>query len=221
MIPSLCGVMAVCGALLNSAPCLATFMVLSGNNPESSEENILFGDNLVGATIQATTNQSDTVVEFESPGQFLASSSGQGIEARHSNDINSDQVAINDSIVVSLVNPGLSFGDLIFNAFMGGPLGDGGTLTIVVNGFESNGDPVSTTFAQDSDGDPLTLGNGANFYTVVASDGQRITSVDVSPTSGSSYAELRQIRISSINPEPCSWLLFCLGGMMFAARRWR
>lgn len=216
-------VTAVVGALLFSAPSFATFMVLSGNNPDPTEENILFGDDLVGMTIQGTTNQSNRVVEFESPSQFLSSkSSGAArIEARESDDIDSEQVAINDSITVSLANPGLSFGDLIFNAFNGGQLGDGGTLTIVVSGFESNGDPVSTTFTEDSDGDPLTLGNGAKFFTVVASDGQRITSVTISPDAESSYADLRQIRISGIIPEPASWLLLGVGGMMFAARRWR
>jgi hypothetical protein len=215
--------MAIGGVLLSSAPCFATFMVLSGNNPDPSQELVLFSDNSVGMTIQGTTNKSNTVVEFESPSQFLASQSmGQArIEARESSDINSNQVAIDDSIIVSLANPGLSFGDLIFNAFIGGGLGDAGTLTIVVNGFDSNGDPVNTTFTQDSDGDPLTLGMGANFYTVVASDGQRITSVEISPDGGSSYADLRQIRISHLIPEPSTWLLFILGSMACAAKRWR
>jgi hypothetical protein len=198
-------------------------MVLSGNNPQPDEENVLLGDDTVGMTIVGTTNQTGTVVEFESPSQFLASpSSGQArIEARASNNIGSSQVAINDSIIVSLANPGLSFGDLIFNSFIGGGLGAGGPLTIVVNGFESDGDPVSTTFTQDSDGDPLTLGNGSNFYTVIASDGQRITSVDISPDVGSSYADLRQVRISNIIPEPASWLLVGLGWMVLAAARRR
>jgi hypothetical protein len=215
--------MAVGGALLSSAPCFATFIVLSGNNPEPNEENILLNDDSVGMVLQGTTNQSNTVVEFESPSQFLASPAmGQArIEARESSDIDSDQVAIDDSITVSLASPGLSFGDLIFNAFIGGGLGDGGPLTIVVNGFDSSGDPVSTTFTEDSDGDPLALGNGANFFTVVAVDGQHITSVEISPDAGSSYADLRQIRISNIIPEPSSWLLLVFGSMVCAARRRR
>jgi hypothetical protein len=215
--------LAVFAVLLCAAPSFATFMVLSGNNPGPNEENVLFDSDSVGMTVQGTTNQSDTVVEFESPSQFLATaaSGAARIEARESNDIDSDQVAIDDSIIVSLANPGLSFGDLIFNAFNGGQLGEGGPFTIVVNGFESNGDPVSTTFTQDSDGDPLTIGNGGNFYTVVASDGQRITSVEISPDAGTTYGDLRQIRISNIVPEPSSCLLMTLGFLSFGAMRRR
>jgi hypothetical protein len=210
------------GALLTSPPCFAAFMVISGNQPEPNEENVQFDGESVGLTVEGTTNQSDRVVEFESPSQFLAPrSSGNRLEARESTDVDSDQLAIDDSIIVSLANSGLAFGDLIFNAFNGGSLGDGGTLTIVVNGFESNGDPVSTTFTEDSDGDPLTIDNGGNFFTVVAADGQRITSVEISPDDDTSYADLRQIRISNIIPEPSTYLLFVLGSMMCATSRWR
>jgi PEP-CTERM motif len=143
------------------------------------------------------------------------------IEAREQNDIGSAQVAIDDSITVSLANPGLSFGDLIFNLFNGGPLGAGGPFTIVVNGFDTNDDPVSTTFTQDSDNNPLSIGNGGNFYTIFAIDGQHITSVEISPNFGTSYAELRQIRVSGIVPEPASAMLIAMGVVTFIARRRR
>src|SRR5262245_22923817 len=208
-------------ALLGSMPTYATFIVLRGNNPEPDEENIQFTPDAVGMTVQGTTNQTNSVVQFTSPTQFLANpASGQArIEARQSNNILSPQVAIDDSIIVSLPNPALSFGDLIFNASIGQGVGDGGTLTVVVNGFESNGDPVSTTFTTDENGNPLNLGNGSNFYTVLASDGQRITSVDISPNANSSYGDLRQIRISQIIPEPASALLFVIGSLVIATRR--
>jgi hypothetical protein len=213
---ALLGGLAIGGCLLCSTSSFATFMVLSGNNPGPNEESVQFDDDSVAMTIQGITDPSNRAVEFESPTQFLAPhQSGQRIEAREESDIDSEQVAINDSIIVSLENPDLSFADLIFNASVTGQIGDGGTLTITVNGFESNGDPVSSSFTQDSEGNPLTLDNGSNFFTIVASDGQRITSVDINPDTDSNYTDLRQIRISQIIPEPASCVILGLGGMIY------
>jgi hypothetical protein len=186
-------------------------------------QNVATTGDTVGLTLLGATNQTNTLVEFESPSQFLAAvTSGAGqIEAREEEEFNSAQVAINDPIVISLQNAGLTFGELSFNLFNGGPLGDGGTVTIFVSGFEANGDPVSTVFTTDSEGDPLEIGNGANFYTVTAFDGQRITSVEISPVDDTNYAELRQIRISNIVPEPSSLLLVCVGALSFNSRRRR
>lgn len=217
------GVLAISSALMSAGPTSATFMVLSGNNPGPNQENVQFDVDAVGTMVQGITNQLASAVDFTSSSQFLATpSSGQArVEAREGNDINSNQIAIDDSITVSLPNAGVSFGDLIFNAFIGGGLGSGGSLTIVVSGVDSNNLPVSTTFTQDSDGDPLMLGNGQNFFTVLASDGQRITSVEISPDANSSYADLRQIRISNVIPEPASCLIGGLGLLIFVAKRRR
>ena len=211
----------VCVTLTVVQPCVAAFVVLDGNVPEPGEENILLGGNTVGSLIMGTTNQSGATVLFQSPSQFLlVPASGQArIEALVSNDINSGQLAIDDSITVSLASSNLSFGDLIFNSFIGGGLGAGGSLTVVVNGFDSNNGPLSQTFTLDDDGDPLSLGNGSNFYTVLASGGDRMTSVEISPNIGSTYADLRQIRISQIAPEPGSMVLMLLGFVFVLTRR--
>lgn len=184
----------------------ASFIVFDGNNPEPDEENVLLENNSVGMTISGSTNQSNTVVTFTSPSQFLAApSAGQAVvEAREMNDINSDQVAIDDSITVALANSALRFRDLIFNAPIVGGLGNGGSITIEVLGFNADGTPASDTITLDDDGDPLSIGNGANFFTVLATDGMLMTSVEIQTNAGTSYADLRQIRISGIVPEPAS-----------------
>ncbi|MFO0891036.1 MAG: PEP-CTERM sorting domain-containing protein [Isosphaeraceae bacterium] len=199
---------------LSLTPARAGFIVLSGNNPEPDEQNVLLNNDQVGLTISGTTNQSGDVVNFTSPSQFLvAPSNGQArVEARESDDIDSDQVAIDAAITVAFASPSIFFRDLIFNAFIGGGIGEDGTLEITLNGLDADGNVVSETFTTDSDDNPLTLANGSNFYTVLATDGWLLTSVEITPTQGS-YADLRQIRISGVGaiPEPSSIVLSAIG----------
>jgi len=189
-----------------ASPCEASFIVFSGNNPQANEEIVNFNNGDVGMTISGLSNQSDTVVTFTSPSQFLAvpSSGNARIEARALNDIDSSQVAISDSITVALSNSNLRFEDLIFNAAIVGNLGDGGSLTIDIVGFNADDTPAAATITLDDNSDPLTLGNGSNFFTVLATDGMLMTSVEISTNADTSYADLRQVRISGVVPEPAS-----------------
>jgi hypothetical protein len=216
---------ALLGLALLPGPCRADFVVLAGNDPQPDQENILLNDDQVGTTISGFTNTTNREVTFTSA-QFLAApSNGQArVEARESNDINSPQLAIDSAIAVALADPGLGFDSLVFNAFIGGGLGEDGTLSIEVFGVDAGNNPISELFTTDDQGDPLTLGNGSNFYTIVASAGQRITSVVITPTQGS-YADLRQVRLGGIRPipEPASIALVGMGlaGMLAVARRRR
>ena len=191
----------------------ADFMLVSGNNPQD-DENVLLGGDLVGLQITGSTNETGTVVLFESASQFLASpSSGQArIEARDTEDIAATQEAIDDALTISLQDPLLAFQSLIFNAFIGGGVGDGGALSFTVEGFDAANNPVSETFG------PEEIGNGENFFTVLASDGQLIQSVTISPGDDSSYADLRQVRIGGIIPEPSTVLLLLVGAPVLAWR---
>jgi len=166
----------------------------------------MLNDDSVGMTISGVTNQSNTAVTVTSPSQFLAApANGQArVEARESNDIDSDQVAIDDSLTVSLANPNLRFRDLIFNAAKVGGLGSNGTLTINIVGVNADNTPAAASITVDDDNNPITIGNGSNFYTVLATDGMLMTSVEISTNAGTSYADLRQIRISGVIPEPSS-----------------
>jgi hypothetical protein len=143
----------------------------------------------------------------------ISTTAGQGyvhwIEAAGISDFG-HFVPIDDSIIVSLPNRGLSFDGLRFNIKPW--FSSGGTFSIVVNGFDGSHVPVNTTLTQDSNGGPLTLnGNGSNnYYSVVASPGDRITSIEIKPDANSSYQQIGIVVISNIVPEPASWLLACL-----------
>jgi len=71
-------------------------------------------------------------------------------------------------------------------------------------GFNADDTPAAATITLDDNSDPLTLGNGSNFFTVLATDGMLMTSVEISTNADTSYADLRQVRISGVVPEPAS-----------------
>lgn len=183
----------------------ADFSLLPGNNPQT-DENVLLGNGSTGMQVVGLTNQTGTSVLFESSSQFLADpSSGQArIEARAADDIDAAQVAIDDDLTISLQDPLLGFHSLIVNAFIGGGLGDEGDLSFTVSGLDANGDPTSETLG------PETISNGSNFFTLLATNGQLMKSVTISPGTNSSYADLRQVRIGGIVPEPSTLALLVL-----------
>lgn len=193
----------------------AAFIAFDGNNPEPDEQNVLLENDSVGMTISGNTNQTNTGVTFTSPSQFLAApSNGQAVvEARELNDIDSDQVAIDDSITVALADPSLRFRDLIFNTAIVGGRGSGGSLTFVIVGVNADNTPAGATLTVDDDGDDLLISNGSNFFTILATEGMLMTSVEIQTNADTSYADLRQIRISGIIPEPASAVML----MFFAA----
>ena len=192
----------VAGAAANAR---ADFSLVAGNVPQP-DENVLLGGNLVGMQIIGSTNQTASAVLFESSSQFLADpSSGQArIEAREAADINAAQVAIDGDIAISLADPSLAFQSLVLNTFIGGGLGAGGDLSFTVFGLDAGGSPISETFG------PETIGNGSNFFTLTATAGQLMKSVTINPGANASYADLRQVRIGGIVPEPSSVVLGAL-----------
>jgi hypothetical protein len=187
--------------------CEAAFIVQDGNNPQPGDNNVLFQANVVGMSIQGQLNSSNEPVQFTSQTQFLAGNGGQArVEARTANDYNSSQVDINDGIVVNLLPNSLRFTSLIFNSFDGT-----GSLTIKVVGFNADNTPANATITLDDDGDPLSLGNGSNFYTVLATAGMTIASVEVDTNAATSYQDMRQVRIGVATPEPGSLTLAAVG----------
>jgi len=193
---------------LSAGSARADFIVLDGNTPGG--DNVLFQDfgGMSGSTVTGNFSPPNGFVNFTSTTQTLFANGGQArVEAI---DMGS-QVAITGGINVEFADPLVFFTQYVFNAFIGGGLGDGGSLTIDVFGIDSGGNAVSDTFTTDDDGDPLTIGNGSNFFTVQSFNGQLIRSVVITPTG--SYADLRQNRIDGIRaiPEPSSFALAGLG----------
>lgn len=167
----------------------ADFMIQVGNIPQT-DENVLLTSGVTGNTITGTTNNTGFPVEISSAAQVLNSpASGQArIEA-----LSGDLFGI-DSIIV----PGGSYTSLIFNAFTGS-----GDITITVDGFDANNNAESLS-------DTFSLGNGQNFFTITAVNGERITSVGFTAPDG--FRDLRQIRIGGAAvPEPASFAMLGLG----------
>jgi len=191
--------LAVLIALLVPSLSWATIMFIPGNNPQPGEENVLLNKGTSGATVTGTTNQSGTTVSFGSGTQTLFEpANGQArIEATNG----SSQVALSD---ISSITSTSFYGDLIFNMHIGGTVGtSGGTASIsVVDNFGTAS--LFTT----------TLGNGENFVTLVATNGESIQSVGISYALG--FTDLRQVRISGIGGVPDSGTtLSLLGASMF------
>lgn len=188
-----------------TASAQADFMLLPGNNPQF-DENVLLDRDSAGRQVVGSTNRTGTAVLFESLSQFLAAtSSGQArIEAHATNDINAAQIAIDEDIMIALQDPVLGFRSLVVNSFIGGRLGAGGDLSFTVAGFDAGGSPISQTLG------PEAIGNGSNFFTLVATSGEIMKSVTVIPGATTSYADLRQTRIGGIVPEPSTLVLLAM-----------
>jgi hypothetical protein len=171
----------------------ATVIFTPGNNPQPNEQEIQFGTQQTGTTITGTTNQSNTTVQFTSTQNLMTGGVGQAfLEAV------SPATTITGSVTFTV--PGETFTDYIFNPQVGGPDATGGASTVSVVATDG-------TFT-----DPFTLGNGNNFLTITTSGGEVITSVTLTPASGTSYNHYDQPRVSGLAevaavPEPASLVL--------------
>jgi len=200
--------LAVCLCLLTPVISWANIIFTLGNNPQSGEENVLLNTGATGSTVTGTLNQSGLLVNFTSITQTLtAPSNGQ---ARVEATSGSDQVALRD-ISFALANG--TFTDAIFNPAGVGQIGASGTASIVVIANDAMGKPEPAALFS------YTLGNGNNFLTITASNGETINSISIAAANG--FADLRQVRISGATgpiqtlPENGSTLLL-VSGSLFA-----
>jgi len=199
----------VLGIGLLPTPSRADIIFTLGNNPQQpGEENVLLNKGTSGSTVSGTTNQSGTVVDFTSATQTLSEpANGQArIEAV---DASGNQVALSDISAITLAS-GAPYFDLIFNSHIGGTIGTaGGTETVTV--LDNLG--VTHPFS-------FSLGNGENFLTIVATNGQSIASTAISYPTG--FTDLQQVRISlsaSVIPEPATYTMLATGlGILAVAR---
>jgi hypothetical protein len=197
-----------------AAPGQAQVVFTLGNNPQPGEENVLLNTGATGNTIFGLTNQTSVPVQFTSLETLAAPSNGQArVEGV-------DGVVGPEALTISLTS-GNTFGDIIFNPFIGGANAPGDNdLTVTAN---TTAGAAAFTY---------TLGNGSNFLTIVADAGVRITSVVLDPVVG--FTDLRQIRISDVQgpnggppegqvPEPGTLAmlggLVCTVGLLFRRAR--
>src|SRR5436309_2563378 len=185
-------------ALLVPSVSWADIIFTIGNNPQPNEENVLLNNGQTGAFVTGTLNQSGLTVEFTSTsgnGLLTEPASGQARIEGATGNTPLSQVSF------FLAN-NATFDDAIFNMFFGS-----GEATIAVTTLDG-------VFTFNS-----ALGNGQNFFTVVASGGEHISLISLS-TAGS-FTDLRQVRISGAGvttvPDSGSTLSFFGGGLLALA----
>ena len=168
----------------------ADLSITLGNNPQPGEENVLLNTGTTGNTVLGTLNQSGFLVNFASTQVLTEPSNGQArIEATN----NSSQVPVTD-ISFSLANG--TFTDAIFNPFIGGIIGSPGDATITVVGKDAMANPETFTGT-------FSLGNGQNFFTVVASNGESLTVSACRPSAASASLIFARSELAEQPSRPC------------------
>ena len=172
---------------LASAPARADIIFYNSPGGIQPEENVLLVSNQVGPTIEGTTNQTDSLVNFTQPvlpENLTTPANGQA------------RIAAVDGAYTSL-RTSLASGTT-FSLFEANPIFLSGGLPFNVIVTEDNGATTTGTF---------TSGNGQSYFGVQAIAGQRISFIDiVGPTN--SIQDVRQIRIGGVQstvtvvPEP-------------------
>ena len=172
----------------------ADIIISVGNNPQT-DENVLMNSGDTGNPVFGETNNTGIDVRFASiTGQTLVlPSNGQArVEAEN---------AALTSLVIDI--PGGTYDSLIFNASTGSGI-------IEISVLDDQGNTVQASF---------DLGNGQNFFTTFAINGQNIVSTTLEFTT--SVRDVRQVRIGGAEllqvPEPSTLALLMLGAVALSA----
>ncbi|MCE5268487.1 MAG: hypothetical protein LLG00_11440 [Planctomycetaceae bacterium] len=205
--------------LLAAAQARASVTLTPGNNPQPDEENVLLNKGDTGALVTGNTNQSNTPVEFTSSvNTLLIPSAGQAMIIGDPEDGGINQITI--------TAPGFTFTDLIFNAANTADIGTPGALATVTAQVNESGGGTSTFTGSYNLGQGQGVGNG--FATLVAANGETMSSVTITLPEGEFFHDLEQVRISGLTavngqvPEPATviiWSLLALVGTAISLRR--
>ncbi len=179
-----------------------------GNHPQQDELNVLLSSGDSGTTITGTITGFSVL--FSSTQNLLAPSNGQ---ARVSADPEGSPLTN-----LSIALDGGVYVDIIMNPFMSSCENCvAGNATVTVNALDSNGLPEApSTFT-------YALGNGQNFLTIVATNGESIVNTTIDAPGG--FHDLRQTRISGAEaatspvPEPATITMMGLGAVGLALLR--
>jgi hypothetical protein len=173
----------------------ASIIFTPGNNPEATEQNVLFNQAglILGPAVTVTGEiESDYLISFTSNENLLTPSLGQARVAAQDGAFRQLDISLGGDV----------FTDIIFN--LNTDNSTPGEATITVTDVAGPGG----TFV-------LPVAQGENFLTILATNGEFIK--DVSITSTVDINDIRQTRISgagegeSVVPEPRNWLLLATG----------
>jgi len=117
---------------------------------------------------------------------------------------------------VAFLNTNLRFKTLIFNATDGT-----GSLTLNITGFNPDNSPANASISLTTGNNPLSLSNGSNFYSLIATGGMVMASVEIDTNANTAYTDLRQVRVGGVVPEPGAALLASVAMAAVAVKRRR
>lgn len=180
--------MTLLGILAGPAP--AAIVFTPGNNPQPDEENILFGDKETGALLTGQTKGSLVPVYFSSLTSQTLNQAAKGQA-----DIQKDGGGLLDSLRITTVpdsGTAYGFGDFIMN-LQGGSSGSQASIDVFYHDDFNNTD-TSTNYTFPTSGD---LGNGSNFLTIVANNGDYMTKIEITMITGG-WSDFKQPRISGV-----------------------
>lgn len=201
-------------ALLAGSPALAAIDIHNSPGAVQPEENVLLTDG-TGVSVFGQTNQTHSGVTFTS----LAN--GVSLNAFASGQARVEAVGGPLDTLTFFLTDGGTFDKVEFDLHKAVGATDNVTVSFL------------GTFAGGSTSRTFTLGNGNNWFSAEATDGDAISAV-IFDTSGLGVGDLRQVRLGGILgssgspagvvPEPASWALMLggfglVGGTLRARRR--
>jgi hypothetical protein len=185
-------------------PAGATIILLDGQHPQTSEQNIMFetGSETPGLVQTGDTNKSNTPVIFDT--NFIANPASNGGSGTKQ-FFNADGVGQANLECATGGAPCPNNGGGLTNQLTSLEMKPGpGTAWTDVIGNPDSGVGTMNVFAKDNMGNnfDFTLAKGQNFFTLIASGGEVITDVQMSQETGTSgpfgWDKFKQPRVSGV-----------------------
>lgn len=202
------------GAAFVAVPASAAVFFFNAPGSVQPDETVQVANNQNDSSAIGFTNQTSTGVTVHSLNteNLLTQSSGQARFFTADGSLDTAEIFLTNTLDAD-------FREIEFNLF--NAVGSGQSVTLSFYG--SFFDALTNTFNEGVR--TYTIGNGQNFVSAYATDGDYFTKV-VFDATGAGVADLRQLRISGFTPgavpEPATWAMMLLGfGIVGGAMRRR